>query len=150
MISDKKLGENDYSNNTVLCNKMKCVSWFSGKLATSNDYGVFTYSGDRRISFLVKKEELSSLDVAGVKKYFQDNNMIVEYNLESEEIEQYTEEQQIVYNKLQKLLLYKHCNYITCEDETSCKMKLTYRPDKILDLEERIRALELATSEVNT
>ena len=129
---------------------MKCVSWTTGKLAVNNDYGVFTYSGDRRISFLIKKEEMSSLNVAGAKKYFQDNNMIVEYNLENEEIEKYTEEQQAVYNKLQKLLLYKHYNYIECIDEVNCKMKLTYRPDRLLSLEARIEALETATSEVNT
>lgn len=150
MISDKKLGEGDNRNDTVLCNKMKCVSWSTGRAASNNDYGVFTYSGDRRISFLIKKEEMSSLDVAGAKKYFQNNNMIVEYNLENEEIEEYTEEQQAVYNKLQKLLLYKHYNYIECIDEVNCKMKLTYRPDMLLSLEARIETLETATSEVNT
>ena len=50
-----------------------------------------------------------------------------------------------MYNELQKLLLYKGYNYITCIDETKCRMKLTYRPDnnsKIKSLEERIAALE--------
>lgn len=63
-------------------------------------------------------------------------------NKEDEEIEVYTEEQQNVYNKLQKLLLYKHYNSITCTDEVSCKMKLAYRPDKFLSLEKRVKVLE--------
>lgn len=63
----------------------------------------------------------------------------------TEYTEAYTQEQQAVYNELQKLLLYKGYNYITCTDETKCKMKLTYRQDnnsKIKSLEERVAALE--------
>ena len=83
------------------------------------------------------------------EQYTNNTPVVVEYNLENEEIEEYTEEQQAVYNKLQKLLLYKHYNYIECIDEVNCKMKLTYRPDKYLSLEERVKALETVTSEVN-
>lgn len=70
--------------------------------------------------------------------FFENNEVILEYESTEETIEEYTEEQQAVYNKLQKLLLYKHYNYIECIDEVNCKMKLTYRPDKFLLLQNQI------------
>ena len=79
------------------------------------------------------------------EQYNNGTPLIAEGTLAEEIIEPYTQEQQAVYNELQKLLLYKGYNYITCTDETKCKMKLTYRPDnnsKIKSLEERIAALE--------
>ena len=70
-----------------------------------DEVSVFTYEGDNRISIAIKKEDLETQDVEGVKKYFQKNNMIVEYNL-AEEVEPYTPEQQEAYNKLQNVLSY--------------------------------------------
>ena len=78
------------------------------------------------------------------RNFFNENEVLLEYEC-TEYIEAYTEEQQAVYNQLQRLLLYKGYNYITCTDETKCKMQLTYRPDntsKIKSLEERVAALE--------
>ena len=79
------------------------------------------------------------------EQYNNGTPLTAEGTLEEEHIEPYTEEQQAVYNELQKLLLYKGYNYIACIDETKCKMKFTYRPDnniKIKSLEERVAALE--------
>ena len=79
------------------------------------------------------------------QNFFANNDVILEFNAITEEVEPYTEEQQAVYNELQRLILYKGYNYITCIDETKCKIKLTYRPDnnsKIKSLEERVAALE--------
>ena len=105
LINDKKIGEsNDTAN--VLCNKAKSISWNEMSKGI-NEYSVFSYSGDRRISISVKKEDLETQDEAGVKKYFQENNMIVEYNLEEETIEAYTKEQQTQYNQLQNAKTYK-------------------------------------------
>lgn len=77
-----------------------------------------------------------------IEKYNEGSPLTVEYDILDEKldlyIEEYTEEQQAVYNKLQKLLLYKHYNYIECLDEVNCKMKLTYRPDKFLSLQNQI------------
>ena len=42
--------------------------------------------------------------------FFANNDILIEYDSIEETIEEYTEEQQAVYNKLQKLLLYKHYN----------------------------------------
>lgn len=79
------------------------------------------------------------------EQYNNGTPLTAEGTLEEEHIEPYTEEQQAVYNELQRLILYKGYNYITCIDETKCKMQLTYRPDnnsKIKSLEERVAALE--------
>lgn len=76
------------------------------------------------------------------EQYANNNAVIIEYESTEETIEAYTEEQQTVYNKLQKLLLYKHYNSIVCTDEVSCKMKLKYRPDKYMNLKARLEVLE--------
>lgn len=84
------------------------------------------------------------------EQYANNNAVIIEYESSEEIVEAYTEEQQAVYNKLQKLLLYKHYNSITCTDEVNCEMKLTYRPDKILSLQNQIDEIKAQmTSEVN-
>lgn len=103
-IDDKKIGE---SNNTAnaLCNKAKSISW-EEMYQNIDEVSVFTYEGDNRISIAIKKEDLETQDTAGVKKYFQENNMVVEYNLAEEEIEPYTPEQQEAYNKLQNAQSY--------------------------------------------
>lgn len=104
LFLDKKIGEsNDTAN--VLCNKAKSISWMD-MVAGLDEYAVFSYEGDRRISISVKKEDLETQDIDGVKKYFQENNMVVEYNLEEEEIEAYSPEQQEAYDQLQKVLSY--------------------------------------------
>lgn len=64
------------------------------------------------------------------EQYANNNAVIIEYESTEETIEAYTEEQQTVYNKLQKLLLYKHYNSIACTDEVSCKMKLSYTAEE--------------------
>lgn len=104
LLSNKKIGENNNTAN-ALCNKAKSISW-ADMIAGLNKYSIFTYEGDNRISIAIKKEDLETQDTAGVKKYFQENNMVVEYNLAEEEIEPYTPEQQEAYNKLQNVLSY--------------------------------------------
>ena len=127
-ITNKKTGEDDNTAN-VVCNKMKSVSWEEGRTASINTYGVFSYSEDKRICFLVKKEELETQDTEGVKKYFQVNNMEIEYTLSEEVVEEYTEEQQNVYNELKNLLYYQGYNYISSQDETSPIMQAFYTVD---------------------
>ena len=104
LLSNKKIGENNNTAN-ALCNKAKSISW-ADMTAGLNKYSIFTYEEDNRISIAVKKEDLETQDTAGVKKYFQENNMVVEYNLAEEEIEPYTPEQQEAYNKLQNAQSY--------------------------------------------
>lgn len=148
-ITNKKTGEDDNTAN-VVCNKMKSVSWEEGRTASINTYGVFSYSEDKRICFLVKKEELETQDVEGVKKYFQANNMEIEYTLSetAETIEKYTEEQQNVYNELKNLLYYQGYNYISSQDETSPIMQAFYIVDintKLASISSRLTNIESST-----
>ena len=98
--------------------------------------------GDTKDRIYFKNSAFTTLE--DWQNFFNENEVLVEYEC-TEYTEAYTEEQQAVYNELQRLLLYKGYNYITCIDETKCKLKLTYRPDnnsKIKSLEERVSALE--------
>ncbi len=63
---------------------------------------------------------------------------IVEYELAEEEIETYTEEQQIAYNKIKNTAKsYKGTTHIFCTDEISCEFEATY----IKDLETYVKNL---------
>ena len=129
LITNKKLNESDNTNN-VLCNKMAQGTWNNSRFGTINKNVVFTYSGDRRVSFLIKKSELESQDVAGVQKYFQKNNMLIEYNLEEEVVEPYTSEQQKVYNEIVNTAkTYKTVTNIFSTNEVSPVFEVNYRKD---------------------
>ena len=108
----------------------------------------FALSSEGYLYIFFEKNKITSETEAKnwiTEQYNNGTPLTAEGTLEEEHIEPYTEEQQTVYNELQRLILYKGYNYITCIDETKCKMKLTYRPDnnsKIKSLEERVAALE--------
>ena len=128
-ITNKKLNESDNTKN-VLCDKMAQGTWNNSRFGTINKNVVFTYSGDRRVNFLIKKSELESQDVAGVQKYFQKNNMLIEYNLEKEVVEPYTEEQQKVYNEIVNTAKsYKNVTNIFSTNEVSPVFEVNYRKD---------------------
>ena len=108
----------------------------------------FALSSEGYLYIFFEKNKITSETEAKnwiAEQYNNGTPLTAEGTLEEEYVESYTEEQQAVYNELKNLILYKGYNYITCTDETKCKMKLTYRPDnnvKIKSLEERIAALE--------
>ena len=108
----------------------------------------FALSTENKLYLMFPKDVMTSADETKnwiTEQYNNGTPLTAEGTLAEEIIEAYTEEQQAVYNQLKNLILYKGYNYITCIDETKCKMKLTYRPDsnsKIKSLEERIEALE--------
>ena len=108
----------------------------------------FALSSEGYLYIFFEKNKITSETEAKnwiAEQYNNGTPLTAEGTLEEEYVESYTEEQQAVYNELKNLILYKGYNYITCIDETKCKMKLTYRPDnniKIKSLEERIAALE--------
>ena len=108
----------------------------------------FALSSEGYLYIFFEKNKITSETEAKnwiAEQYNNGTPLTAEGTLEEEYVEPYTEEQQAVYNELQRLILYKGYNYITCIDETKCKMKLTYRPDnnsKIKSLEERVAALE--------
>lgn len=108
----------------------------------------FALSSEGYLYIFFEKNKITSETEAKnwiAEQYNNGTPLTAEGTLEEEYVESYTEEQQAVYNELKNLILYKGYNYITCTDETKCKMKLTYRPDntsKIKSLEERVAALE--------
>ena len=81
------------------------------------------------------------------EQYANGTPVTVEYELAEEEIESYTEEQQIVYNKIKKATSYKNITHIFSTDEISPEFDVTYRKDlETLEnnKEERLLALENA------
>ena len=108
----------------------------------------FALSSEGYLYIFFEKNKITSETEAKnwiTEQYNNGTPLTAEGTLEEEYVEPYTEEQQAVYNELKNLILYKGYNYITCTDETKCKMQLTYRPDnniKIKSLEERVAALE--------
>lgn len=108
----------------------------------------FALSSEGYLYIFFEKNKITSETEAKnwiTEQYNSGTPLTAEGTLEEEYVEPYTEEQQAVRNELQRLILYKGYNYITCTDETKCKMQLTYRPDnniKIKSLEERVAALE--------
>jgi hypothetical protein len=127
-VPGKILNEDDATNNAI-SNKFKPQCW--NNRATMNEYGVFTYSGDRRINFFVKKSDLSSQDVAGVKSYFSSNNTKVYYRLETPVITEISDASLIqVLEQLQAVELSSGVNHITGE----ANLILTYRQDPAIVL----------------
>lgn len=99
------------------------------------------------IYFKIEKSKLNTLDETAWKKWLQNHNLIVEYELAEEVIEPYTEEQQIVYNQIKKAYSYKNITHIFSTNELSLEFEATYRKDlETLEnnKEERLLALENA------
>ena len=151
-LTNKKIGE---SNNTAnaLCNKAKSISW-EEMAHEINEVSVFTYEGDNRISITIKKEDLETQDVEGVKKYFQKNNMIVEYNLAKETVEAYTEEQQEAYNQLQNAKTYKTVTNVFTEnaeiDMEYVAHTKTYIDNKVNNMQNQLNTINELLSTTNT
>lgn len=73
---------------------------------------------------------------------------IVEYELAEEEIEDYTEEQQIAYNKIKNTAKsYKGTTHIFCTDEISCEFETTYIKDFDIYIDNKLAALEVQANE---
>lgn len=85
LINDKKIAQSLYDYDT-LSNKFISSNWMSCYLGNFNKYAVFSYNADKRICFLIKKEDLISLDTAGIKDYFSKNQTETYYPLESPEL----------------------------------------------------------------
>ena len=60
------------------------------------------------------------------EQYNAGTPMKFEYELTTEEIIPYTQEQQEIYNQLQNLKLFRGCNHITAESNIKPTMKLSY------------------------
>lgn len=88
-----------------------------------------------------------------INTWLQQNPITVEYELAEEEVEPYTEEQQSVYNELQKAKTYKNTTNIFSTNETSPSFKATYYKDLETyqrQQDDRITALEELLSTTTT
>ena len=66
-------------------------------------------------------------------------------DLSEEVVEEYTEEQQNVYNELKNLLYFQGCNYISSQDETNPIMQGFYT----VDISTKLTNIEKLIQEVN-
>ncbi len=117
---------------TMIANSFMCTHYTKEQMSTT--------TGQIRI-----KTELSLEDWKAylAEQYEKGTPVTIEYELAEEEIETYTEEQQIAYNKIKNTAKsYKGTTHIFCTDEISCEFEATY----IKDFETYVKSL--ITSEV--
>lgn len=107
-----------------------------------------------RLYIRINRDKLATEDVEGIKEYLSSNNMTVEYPLQNEEIEAYTEEQQEAYDTIKELYSYEEVTHITCEDEIKTTQEVIYRKDFTLaqnNLQSQIDEIKASmTSEVSS
>ena len=100
----------------------------------------------RTLVFVLEDQTITTAEQANEWLMQQKENgtpVMFEYELVEEEIEAYTEEQQIAYNKIKNTAKsYKGTTHIFCTDEISCEFEATY----IKDFETYVKSL--ITSEV--
>ena len=87
------------------------------------------------------------------EQYVNGTPIMVEYELQNEYIEAYTEEEQKAYNKIKELYSYEGVTHITCEDEIKTTQEVIYRKDFALaqnNLQSQIDEIKASlTSEVS-
>ena len=97
------------------------------------DDGIYENSDTNSLSqiliHLASITSLSDFKAYLAEQYANGTPVIVEYELAEEIIEPYTEEQQLVYNEINKAHSYKNVTHIFSTDETSPIVDVTYRKD---------------------
>lgn len=121
------------------CNIVGENNWSVGINTLNNNSTLFLFKSKLGLTQTEWKEQYPDLVVQ------------IQYELENEEIESYTEEQQKIYNKIKELCSYYGTTHITCEDEISCIFDIEYVQDHNLvrqndkqELEDRIQKVEQA------
>lgn len=105
-----------------MCNILK------DKTNIGNYTGIANSNAINRI-YLSISENINTVDELKAylaEQYANGTPVVIEYELQDEEIEEYTEEQQEAYNKLKELYSYEEVTHVTCEDEVKSNMQLTY------------------------
>lgn len=121
-------------------NKTQFKKW-ANLTATGTD-GIATFKDQVKILCdnvfgIVTEDDLETRKTK-VSNWIKQNNIILDIELEQETIEEYTEEQQNVYNELQNVLFFKGNNYISSEDEISPIMQAIY----VVDINNKIDKIE--------
>ena len=142
---------NSSGNNIIQCCNILTSEYFRGWSAMSNasTKGIATYTGQFRARidnvFGITAEDTDEQKETKLKNYLQENNIVVEMDLSEEVVEEYTEEQQNVYNELKNLLYFQGCNYISSQDETNPIMQGFYT----VDISTKLTNIEKLIQEVN-
>lgn len=109
-------------NGVVLCNKFKYIN---DNTLDEEHCGIG--AANKYTYFWINKERLETQDLNGIKKWLANNPLNVEYELESEEVEPYTEEQQQVIDSMQTLKGYNNI-LVTDSNNNPLNITLQYRP----------------------
>ncbi len=136
-------------------NKTQFKKW-ANLTATGTD-GIATFKDQVKILCdnvfgIVTEDDLETRKTK-VSNWIKQNNIILDIELEQETIEEYTEEQQNVYNELQNVLLYQGYNYISSEDEVSPIMQAIYVVDinsKFVEVTNQLSSINKLLSTQNT
>lgn len=97
-----------------------------------------------------EQNTLSEFKTYLAEQYANGTPVEIEYELENEEIEEYTEEQQKEYEKLKELHSYYGTTHITCEDEISCNFDIEYVQDSKLVRQNDKQELQIQIDEIKT
>ena len=121
-------------------NKSQLKKW--GSVTITGTDGIATFTDQVKILCdnvfgIVTEDDLETRKTK-VSNWIKQNNIILDIELEQETIEEYTEEQQNVYNELQNVLFFKGNNYISSEDEISPIMQAIY----VVDINNKIDKIE--------
>ena len=145
---------NSSGSNIIQCCNILTSEYFRSWSAMSNvsTKGIATYTGQFRARidnvFGITTEDTDEQKETKLKNYLQENNIVTEIDLSEETVEEYTEEQQNVYNELKNLLYYQGYNYISSQDETSPIMQAFYIVDmntKLASISSRLTNIESST-----
>ena len=117
--------------------------------AYSRKANTFNLSKEPRLYFSFEKGTFGSFEAFTqhlANLYSTNKPFIIQYKLETEIIEPYTQEQQEAYNEIQKLMSYKGVTHISQEnDNLPFNLKVVYRKDLemiLTSLDNRIKELE--------
>ena len=93
------------------------------------------------INILINKNIAST--VAELKNWLQENNVILEYELAEEIIDQYTEAQQTAWNEIKKMRTYKNITHIyASSDDLAPDVQIKYLQNPLASIEARLDLLE--------
>lgn len=106
-----------------LCNKLQGTT--SGNYKNFNNQIVQWWDTSADFCAAIQTDLVGTTNDS-IASYINNNQFVLEYFLNEEEIIPYTPEQQEIYSQLQNLELFRGCNHITVESNVKPTIKLSY------------------------
>ena len=106
-----------------LCNKLQGTT--SGNYKNFNNQIVQWWDTSADFCAAIQTDLVGTTNDS-IASYINNNQFVLEYFLNEEEIIPYTPEQQEIYSQLQNLELFRGCNHITIESNVKPTIKLSY------------------------